>query len=112
MIFAFAEKMADLLYRLDTKEIVMSAYKGAEDFSADDFLYSRCAALINGKTYYNAVVNKRRKLKIDMEFETILYAPMYAWARLHGKSVEEYSYVTEVSYESGSNTEGWVTSES
>lgn len=107
LIFAFAEKMADLLYRLDTKEIAKSVYKNQEYFSDDEFLYIRCTALVNGKPYYNAIVNRRRKLKADMEFETILYVPMYAWARLHGKGAEEYCYITKVSYETGSNKEGW-----
>ena len=107
LIFAFAEKMAELLYRLDTKEIAAGAYKKEEYFSDDEFLYIRCTALVNGKPFYNAIVNKRRKLKRDLEFEAILYAPVCAWTRLHGKSAGEYPYVTKVSYESGSNKEGW-----
>ena len=107
LIFAFDEKMSELLYRLDTKEIATRTYKDEDYFSGDDFLYVRCTALINGKPYYNAIVNKRKKLNSDTEFEAILYAPSYAWARTHGKGEEDYPYVTKVSYETGSNEEGW-----
>jgi len=49
LILAFAEKMAELLYLLDTKEIAAGAYKNEEYFSGDEFLYIRCTALVNGK---------------------------------------------------------------
>lgn len=107
LIIAFAEKMAELLYRLDTREIVLKTYKNAEYFSEDEFLYTRCQALINGKSLYNDIVKGRKRLDENIEFEAILYVPMYAWARVHQRTPEEYDYVTKVSYETGSNKEGW-----
>lgn len=107
LIIAFAEKMAELLYRLDTREIVLKTYKNAECFSEDEFLYTRCQALINGKSLYNDIVKARKRLDENIEFEAILYVPMYAWARVHQRTPEEYAYVTKVSYETGSNKEGW-----
>lgn len=60
-----------------------------------------------GKPFYNAILKGRRTLKRDMEFEAILYVPMLAWARRHGKSADEYPHLTKVCYETGSNKEGW-----
>lgn len=106
LIFAFDEMMAELLYRLDTRKIAQSIYKG-ENFSADEFLYVRCVALINAKPYYNAVVAGRKKLKDDLGFEAILTVPELAWARCHGTHPYDYPYTTKYSYETMSNEEGW-----
>lgn len=106
LIFAFHETMAELLYTLDTKKIAWDVYKG-NNFSTDEFLYIRCAALINSKRFYNDIVSGRRKLKGNLEFEAILSAPALAWARFHGKSADEYPYTTKYCYETMSNMEGW-----
>ncbi|WP_407654334.1 MULTISPECIES: DUF4240 domain-containing protein [Caproicibacterium] len=50
----------------------------SEYFSTDDFLYCRCVMLINGRTYYNAVLNKMKKLRKNMACESLLYAPAKA----------------------------------
>lgn len=107
LIFAFDDKMTELLYSLDSRAIANSIYKDMEHFSGDEFLYIRCTALVNGKPHYNAVLKGRRKLKANMEFEAILYVPMLAWARRHGKDTDDYSHATKLSYETGSNEEGW-----
>lgn len=107
LIVAFAEKMAVLLYRLDTREIAVKTYKNTEYFSVDQFLYTRCQALINGKSLYNDIVKGKKRLDGNLEFEAILYVPVYAWARVHKRNPEEYDYVTKVSYETGSNKDGW-----
>lgn len=106
LIFAFDEMMAELLYRLDTRKIAQSVYKG-ENFSADEFLYARCVALINAKPYYNAVVAGRKKLKSDLGFEAILTVPELAWARCHKLHPYDYPHTTKYSYETMSNEEGW-----
>lgn len=98
--------MAELLYTLDTRKIAQSIYKG-ENFSADEFLYIRCVALINSKPFYNAVIAGRKKLKTDLEFETLLSIPARAWARCHHKQSNEYPYLTKYCYETMSNKEGW-----
>lgn len=106
LIFAFDDTMAELLYSLDTREIAQKIYKG-EDFSADEFLYIRCIALINSKPFYNAVVKGRKKLKKDLTFEPILYVPALAWARCHGSNTDKYPHVTKFSIETMSNCGGW-----
>ena len=83
LIFAFHDTMAELLYSLDTQKIAGDIYKD-RSFSADEFLYIRCAALINSKRYYNDIVSGRRKLKGSLSFESILSVPAFAWARVHG----------------------------
>ena len=70
LIFAFHDTMAELLYSLDTQKIAGDIYKD-RSFSADEFLYIRCAALINSKRYYNDIVSGRRKLKGSLSFESI-----------------------------------------
>lgn len=106
LIFAFDDTMAELLYSLDTKEIAQKIYKGKE-FSADEFLYTRCVALVNSKPFYNNVVKGRRRLKNDLTFEAILCVPAFAWARRHGKAAKDYPHVTEFSIETMSNKEAW-----
>lgn len=105
-IFAFHDMMAELLYSLDTKKIAWDIYKD-HNFSMDEFLYIRCAALINSKRYYNDIVSGRKKLKGNLEFEAILSVPAFAWARFHGKDENEYPYITKYCYETMSNIEGW-----
>lgn len=106
LIFAFDDTMAELLYSLDTRKIAEGIYKD-EYFSSDEFLYIRCIALVNSKRFYNDIIRGRRKLKRDLTFEAILYVPAFAWARLHGKSADEYPHFTEFDRESMSNSEGW-----
>ena len=106
LIFAFHDTMAELLYSLDTQKIAGDIYK-YRSFSADEFLYIRCAALINSKRYYNDIVSGRRKLKGSLSFESILSVPAFAWARVHGKPENEYPHTTNYCYETMSNIEGW-----
>lgn len=107
VIFVFEDKMAELLYRLDRPEIARRVYRSDLYFSGDAFLYVRCVALINGRAYYNKILDGREKLKPDMEFEAILYAPGRAWARKHHKAAAEYPHIASPCYETGSNKEFW-----
>lgn len=103
----FEDKMAELLYQLDKPEIALRAYRAGSHFSDDGFLYARCVALVNGRAYYQKILDGRKKLNKDMEFEANLYAPAKAWARKHRKDFAEYPYLPHVSYETGSNQEFW-----
>lgn len=107
IIFIFEDKMAELLYRLDRPEVARRAYRTDRHFSGDDFLYARCVALVNGRAYYNKILDGRKKLDKDKEFEAILYAPAMAWARKHQKTPEEYPHTASPCYETGSNTDCW-----
>lgn len=106
-IFLFDELMTELLYNLDTKRLADQCQKVDKYMSDDSFLYSRCVALINGDKYYEEAKDGKQKDMWDMEFESILYVPSKAWALKHKISVDEYPYSPTLSYETGSNKEGW-----
>ena len=106
-IFEFDNQMTELLYALDTKKLAMQCKKALGYFSDDDFLYSRCVALINGTDYYEAALQGEVKDMWDLEFESLLYVPMIAWALKNQKDEDDYPHETSVSYETGSNEEGW-----
>ena len=106
-IFIFDDMMSELLYRLDTKNHALDCEKTQGIFSEDAFLYSRCVALVNGPEYYTKVLNRRIKRLWNMEFESILYVPSAAWAKKHGKDEADYPHLAPLSYETGSNEDGW-----
>ena len=110
VIFAFHDKMAELLFTLDTYNIAKPIIESEVYFSPDIFLYARCVALVNGKSYYNAILKGRKKLSANLDFEAILYVPMDAWERLHNENSDRYPYVPKVSYETYSNEVGWLNS--
>lgn len=103
-IFLFDDLMSELLYELDTKKLGDQCQKLTGFLSSDAFLYSRCVALINGPKYYEEAKKGRHKEMWSMEFEALLYVPQWAWERNHA---EEYPHISPLSFETGSNTEGW-----
>ncbi len=107
VIYAFHDKMAELLFSLDTYNIAKHIIEKEDYFSPDYFLYMRCVALVNGKPYYNAVLKGRRKLASNKDFEAILYVPIKAWKRIHSEDSDKYSHEPTVSYETYSNKAGW-----
>lgn len=107
VIYVFEDKMAELLFRLDSPEVARRTYRTDRHFSGDDFLYTRCVALVNGRAYYNKILSGQKKLDKDKEFEAILYAPAKAWARKHHKDPSEYPHIANPCYETGSNEECW-----
>ena len=105
-IFAFEDIMAELLYEIDTKKNYETALK-FDTHNDDTFLYSRCIALVNGKNYFNNVKSGKITKLWTMEFEAILYVARDAWAKKHGTSAGDFPHISPVSYETGSNKEGW-----
>lgn len=105
-IFAFEDIMAELLYEIDTKQNFDTALK-YDTHNDDTFLYSRCIALVNGKNYFDNVKNGKIKEIWGMEFEAILYVAREAWAIKHGTSAGDFPHISPMSYETGSNKEGW-----
>ncbi|WP_085833393.1 DUF4240 domain-containing protein [Clostridium merdae] len=108
VIFTFENKMSELLYAIDNPIIAKELYQ-SDRFSPDDFLYSRCTALIKGKAHYNAILMQKKKLRKNMEFEALLYVPAKAWAKKHQQDPSQYPHSPQPSYETGSNQELWVT---
>lgn len=107
IIFEFDDLMTELLYDLDTKKLIEQCESVDPLMCDDTFLYSRCVALINGPDYYEKVKGGKEKNVWNMEFESLLYVPQRAWALKHKSSADEYPHMTPLSYETGSNEEGW-----
>lgn len=106
-IFDFENIMSKLLYDIDSKKIAMQLYGTSEHFSSDLFLYQRCVAIVNGQGYYNSILYGGITLDPDLEFESILYVPIKAWAKKHQQDTSNYSHIPKPSYESCSNKEFW-----
>ncbi|WP_269671081.1 DUF4240 domain-containing protein [Metabacillus litoralis] len=109
-IYVFADILSKLLYDLDgivyAGNIGEGAYTNDEDkyFSVDEFLYSRCVVVANGKEFYYEVLNNPTSMSEDMEFEALLYLPSDAFELKHD---EEYDYVPKFDYETYSNKNKW-----
>ena len=110
-IFAFDEILAEKLYALDTRAICRGTYRGQIDpddgddyVSADDFLYSRCVIVANGKKFFERALAKPNEVPQEMEFESLLYVARAAYEKKTGK---EYDRLTKLSWESFSNEAGW-----
>jgi hypothetical protein len=108
-IARFQERLAYLLYQLDTRSyasnIGENSYDPASDYvSADGFLYARCAVVANGRESYRATLNDASQMLKDTEFETILGLASAAYEL---KTGDEFEYSTGCSYETFSNVSGW-----
>ena len=110
-IHRFADIVAEKLHALDTREHCRACYAGELDpddgddyISADDFLYSRCVVVANGREFFSDVIANPTKMPKNMEFEALLRLAQTAFERKTGESFE---HVTPVSYESFQNLEGW-----
>jgi hypothetical protein len=110
-IFGFDDLLAEKLYTLDTRDIARGVYRGQIDpddgdqyISADDFLYSRCAILANGKESFEATLRSPLDVPQDLEFEVLLSAASTAY---EAKVGQQYEHLTPLSWESFSNQAGW-----
>ncbi|MDC6171266.1 DUF4240 domain-containing protein [Paucibacter sp. XJ19-41] len=109
-IRAFAERLAYCLYCLDTREhakhIGAESYVNDETyFSGDWFLYTRCAAVANGRAFYAAALASPSAMPKDLEFEALLSAAPVAWEL---KTEAEFDHEPGCSYETFSNVAGWA----
>jgi hypothetical protein len=111
-IRGFSERLAYCLYCLDTSEharnIGSESYVDDQThFSEDWFLYVRCAALANGKDFYEKARTNPQSMPKDLEFEALLSVSSAAW---EAKTGDDFDYETGCSYESFSNLAGWSNS--
>ena len=110
-IFLFHDLMNEKLYALDGRRFAVqlgsNRYAPSEEkhFSVDDFLYSRCGVVANGRTFYEPVLQNPRRMPKEFTFEPLLYLPGKAWERKTGR--DDYNYFPETWYETFSNPEGW-----
>lgn len=106
----FEDLLAEKLFALDTeahaREMGEDAYRGEDlHFSVDEFLYSRCVVVANGREAFETILTDPRQMPEDCEFEAVLSVAAEAYAKKTGE--EEFDYSSPVSYETFSNREGW-----
>ncbi len=105
-IYRFANILSEMLWHLDTKKHAQVFLDDPEEgyLSVDDFLYTRCAVVANGRDFYETVRNKPVEMPKDLTFEPLLYVTLHAYKRKTGK---EFMFVPTHNYETYSNKEGW-----
>ncbi len=101
-IYRFADILSDKLWHLDTSNHAQVFLNDPEDgyFSVDDFLYTRCAVVANGKDFYQNVLNNPSEMPTDLTFEPLLYVALHAYKRKTGK---EFMFIPALNYETYSN---------
>ncbi|MFD1874022.1 DUF4240 domain-containing protein [Hymenobacter bucti] len=106
-IFVFDNILAEKLYQLDGQNYAAACYPGQDTnhISADAFLYDRCSVLLNGREFYEEVLNTRDKWPVGFEFESLIYLPEQAYTRKTKN--EDYPHRTPLSMETCSNKAGW-----
>lgn len=110
-IFGFHELLNQKLFALDARKYAehlgSNRFAPAEGnfFSVDDFLYSRCGVIANGRQFFGEVLEVPTLIPKEFTFESLLYVPEKAWEAKHLNV--EYDYFPETSYETFSNMEGW-----
>ncbi|MGL4730580.1 MAG: DUF4240 domain-containing protein [Clostridium sp.] len=108
-IYRFYEILSKLLYDLDgidyAKNIGECSYVDENTyFCPDEFLYSRCVVVANGKDCYYEILKNPIKMIKDMEFESLLYIAEDAYKM---KGNEEFDYVPKYDFETFNNTDKW-----
>lgn len=84
-IYLFADALHEKLSQLNTKSHAAALVKKEEEFSADDFLYARCAVIAEGKTYFEKVLNNPSEMPSEIVFEQLLNLPSLAYEKKRGK---------------------------
>jgi hypothetical protein len=107
-IIGFEEILSEKLYQLDTRKHALACYSGDIDsMSMDDFLYSRCVVVANGRELFEEVVANPDEMPTEMEFESLLYLSEGAYEELTGEELSKV-HASKFSYESCSNKAGWA----
>ncbi len=106
-IYRFSDMLAEKLWRLDTYAHAKVFLDDPEEegyLSVDDFLYTRCAVVANGKAYYEKILKNPQLTPPDLTFEPLLYIALKAYKRKTGKN---FTTVSAYNYETYSNKKGW-----
>lgn len=106
-IYRFSDMLAEKLWRLDTYAHAKVFLDDPEEegyLSVDDFLYTRCAVVANGKAYYEKILKNPQLTPPDLTFEPLLYIALKAYKRKTGKN---FTTVAAYNYETYSNKKGW-----
>lgn len=105
-IYRFADILSEKLWHLDTyaHAKVFLDDPGEEGYlSVDDFLYTRCAVVANGRDYYEKVLQNPHLMPPDLTFESLLYVALSAYKQ---KTDKNFTPV-HANYETYSNKKGW-----
>jgi hypothetical protein len=105
-IYLFQDFLSEKLFNIDTKQHAEAYMKEQTDdyFSADDFLYVRCAAVAEGRLYYENIEKDPSELSTDIDFEHILSVAAEAYKIKTGR---ELDYSPLYNYETKSNLDKW-----
>jgi hypothetical protein len=105
-IYLFQDFLSEKLFNLDTKAHAEAYMSQQTDgyFSADDFLYVRCAVVAEGKAYYQKIIETPAEISADTDFEHILSVASEAYKLQTGR---EFDYSPLYNYETRSNLEKW-----
>jgi hypothetical protein len=110
-IAAFEQILAARLYALDTREHARWCYSGQSDpdngddyISSDDFLYSRCVVVANGRAFFEDVLADPSKFPAGDEVRVTALPGRYAYGQRTGQPLDAGH---DLSWESFSNTDGW-----
>ncbi|MEM8526310.1 MAG: DUF4240 domain-containing protein [Bacteroidota bacterium] len=103
-ILSFYDLLSEKLYHLDGEKYAVHSVKEDIHFSADLFLYARCAIVANGRDFYNKVLRTPSVFPKDLFFESLLYLPEKVYRLKTGKPLE---YMPKFIYETGFNVKGW-----
>lgn len=105
-IFEFHDIMSELLYQLDIKRLYLQCQMVDPSVNPDTYLYSRCAALINGPDFFKQVMLGRGKTIWEREYRSVLLIPERAWNLKHPQV--PYVHRGKFSVTTGSNQKGWT----
>lgn len=106
-ILRFEDILARKLFALDEEKYARYLGEYSLDgpfFSGDMFLYVRCCAVANGKSFYQKALQDPKQMPRDLDFEPLIRVGPSAHELKTGR---ELDHVTPVSYETFSNTRGW-----
>ncbi|WP_314613050.1 DUF4240 domain-containing protein [Streptomyces stackebrandtii] len=110
-IIDFSERLAEVLYALDRRELFEKEYTFLGDASGgentgEDFLYARCAVVAAGSVVYEQVNQDPMQFAREWNWhaQDLLYVPEEAYEEL---TDETWEHETETDYETGSNSSAW-----
>jgi len=102
--FLFSDLLSEKLFSLDTKSHAQLFIEADGFLSVDDFLYSRCAVIAEGESYYQKVLADPTLMPKNLIFEALLSLAPKAYYQKTGK---ELSYIGSSKIETYSNQNAW-----
>lgn len=112
----FSDRLAEILFRLDRKELADIPVAGATSGSGrpvkqseDRFLYARCAVVLSGPDAFTQVLARAQDFSPFTSDEAAAAEELLEVAPAAFEEVtgEEWDHIEPHDYETGSNVEGW-----